>query len=60
MLRLASLLFSLISTTLMGVMVTGAIVAGAMTVQAIVTAAAIGFTLALPVTWAVARALTRT
>ena len=27
---------------------------------AIVTAAAIGFTLALPVTWAVARALTRT
>ena len=59
MLRLASLLFSLVATTLMGTLVTVALVAGAVTVQAIVLAAGTGFVLALPVTWVLARALAR-
>lgn len=57
MFRLAALLFSLISPTLMGVGIVAVLVAGYGTLLPILIAAAVGFVLALPVTWQVARAL---
>jgi len=57
MLRLAAVLFSLISTTLMGVGIVAVLVAGAGTLTPILAAAAVGFVLALPVSWQVARAI---
>jgi hypothetical protein len=57
MLRLAALLFSLISTTLMGVGIVAVLVAGFGTLIPIVAAAAAGFVIAVPVSWQVARAI---
>ena len=57
MLRLASVLYSLISTTLAGTFVVAALVMGQDTLQPIVIAAASGFAVALPVTWLVAKAM---
>jgi hypothetical protein len=57
MLRLAAVLFTLISVTLMGVGVVAVLVAGYGTLVPIVVAAAIGFVLAMPVSWQVARAI---
>lgn len=57
MLRLASVLYSLISTTLAGTFVVAALVMGQDTLQPIVIAAALGFAAALPVTWLVAKAM---
>ena len=57
MLRLASVLYSLISTTLAGTFVVAALVMGQDTLQPIVIAAALGFAVALPVTWLVAKAM---
>ena len=57
MIRLASLLYSLISTTLAGSFVIAALVTGYDTLMPILVAALAGFLLALPVAWAVARQL---
>jgi hypothetical protein len=57
MLRLASILFSLIATTLAGSAVIAALVIGADTLIPILVAAAIGFVAALPVTYFVAKAM---
>lgn len=58
MLRLASMLYSLIGTTLAGSAVVVALVIGQDTLKPIVAAAVIGFIAAVPVTWAVAKKLT--
>ena len=55
MTRLAGILFSLISTTLMGVAVVAALTMGLDTLKPILVAAAVGFVLALPVTWVIAK-----
>ena len=55
MMRLASILFSLISTTLAGTAVIAVLVAGYDTLVPILAAAATGVVLALPVTWVVAK-----
>lgn len=55
MTRLMMILFSMISTTLMGVGIVIALTIGQDTLQPILIAAAIGFVLAFPVSWFVAR-----
>ncbi len=57
MFRLASILFSMIATTLMGVCIVAALTMGFDTLKPILLAAVIGFAAALPVTWVVARAV---
>ena len=57
MMRLASILYSIISATLAGSMVIVALVTGHDTLIPILIAAAIGFVVALPVAWVVARRL---
>jgi preprotein translocase subunit SecF len=53
--RLTMILFSMISTTLMGIGIIIALVTGHDTLQPILIAAAAGFVLALPVSWYVAK-----
>ncbi len=55
--RLTMILFSIISTTLMGVGVIIALTTGNDTLRPILTAAAIGFILAAPVSWLIAKQL---
>lgn len=55
MTRLFFLLFSIVSTTLMGVAIVAVLTAGLDTLQPIVAAAAAGFLAALPVSWLIAR-----
>ena len=55
MFRLASILYSLISTSLAGSAVIAVLVAGYGTLMPILWAAAVGFILALPVSWVVAK-----
>lgn len=57
MLRLAGILYSLISTTLAGTAIVAVLVAGYGTLMPILIAAAAGFVAALPVAWIVARTL---
>jgi predicted PurR-regulated permease PerM len=57
MLRLASILFSMIATSLMGVAIIAALTMGYDTLDPILIAAALGFVAAIPVTWAVASRL---
>jgi hypothetical protein len=57
MYRLASLLFTLISSALAGSAVIAVLVAGFVSVPAIVGAAAAGAAVAVPVSWVVARKL---
>ncbi|MCM2561588.1 CTP synthetase [Lutimaribacter sp. EGI FJ00015] len=57
MLRLASILYSLISTSLAGSFIVVALVTGYTTLMPIIYAAAAGFVLALPVSWAVSKQL---
>lgn len=57
MFRLASVLYSVISTALAGTFVIVALVAGYVSVLPIVAAAALGFVAAVPVAWGVARAI---
>lgn len=57
MLRLAFILHLFIGSTLAGVGVIAVLVAGTSAPLLILTVAAIGFVLALPVTWMVARRL---
>lgn len=59
MLRLASILYSLIGSSLAGVGVIAVLVAGLVSVKAIVAAAAIGAACGAPVAWAVAKQLYR-
>lgn len=55
MLRLASILYSLIATSLAGAGVIFVLAAGFVSVQAIIAAAAVGAVLALPASWLVAK-----
>lgn len=57
MVRLMMTLFSMISTTLMGVGIVAALTMGYDTLNPILIAAAIGFVVALPVSWLVAKQL---
>ncbi len=57
MLRLASILYSLIGTTLAGSLVVVALVTGNDAAAPIIAAAAIGAALGVPVSWFVARAM---
>jgi hypothetical protein len=58
MTRLAFILFFMVSVTLMGIGVLTMLVTGNYTQEALLAAAAIGFVLAFPVTWFLARKLT--
>ena len=55
MIRLASILYSIIGTTLSGIGVIAVLTAGYVSPTAIIVAAAIGAVLALPVSYLVAR-----
>jgi predicted PurR-regulated permease PerM len=55
MTRLAGIMFSIISTTLMGIAIIVALVSGNDTLNPILIAAAIGFVVAIPVTWIVTK-----
>ncbi len=57
MMRLAQILYSLISTTLAGSFIIVALVTGYTTMQPIIISAAAGFVVALPVAWYVAKAI---
>lgn len=56
--RLMMILFSMVATTLMGVGVIIALTTGFVSLKPILLAAAIGFVLALPVSWLIAKRLT--
>ncbi|MFP7672618.1 hypothetical protein ACG74X_04580 [Marivita sp. S0852] len=60
MLRLASILYSLIGTSLAGIGVIAVLTAGYGTLVPILVAAGIGAVLALPVSWYVAREIYNT
>lgn len=55
--RLMMTLFSMVATTLMGIGVVVALTTGYDTLTPILIAAAVGFVLALPVSWFVAKQL---
>jgi predicted PurR-regulated permease PerM len=55
MTRLTLILFSIISTTLMGTGIVAALTLGMDTLTPILIAAALGFVLAIPASWLVAR-----
>jgi predicted PurR-regulated permease PerM len=55
MTRLMLILFSIISTTLMGTGIVAALTLGKDTLTPILIAAALGFVLAIPASWLVAR-----
>ncbi len=57
MTRLMMILFSMASTTLMGVGIVVALTMGLDTLQPILIATALGFLAAIPVSWLVARRL---
>lgn len=57
MTRVMMLLFSMIATTLMGIGVVVVLTAGVVTYAAIIAAAVVGFLLAIPVSWLVAKQL---
>lgn len=55
MLRLASVLYAVIGTSLAGMFVVAALVAGTNSAQTIIVAAALGFIAGLPAAWFVAK-----
>ncbi len=57
MTRLMLILFSMASTTLMGIAIVIALTMGLDTLQPILVAAALGFVVAIPVSWLLARRL---
>lgn len=57
MIRLALIMYSLVSTTLAGSFVVAALAAGNDTLQPILLAAAAGVILALPIAWFVTKAI---
>lgn len=59
MTRLALVVFSIASVTLMGIAVVVALVAGYGLLEHIVIAAAVGLVAAVPASWLIARRLTR-
>ncbi len=59
MLRLASMLYSIIGTTMAGVLIVAALTAGYDTLVPIVIAAALGAVAALPISYFVAQAITK-
>ncbi|GHC21964.1 MULTISPECIES: hypothetical protein [Gemmobacter] len=56
--RLMMIIFSMASTSLMGVGIVAALTMGMVTLKAILVAAAVGFVAAIPVSWFVARQIT--
>ena len=60
MMRLASILYSLISTTVAGTLVIAALTMGYYTLMPILTAEVIGFVVSLPVAYFVAKAIVET
>ena len=59
MFRLASILYSLIGTTLAGIGIIAVLTAGYATLKPILAVALAGFLLAMPVAWYVARQIVR-
>ena len=57
MLRLASILYSLIGTSVAGILMVAALTMGYDTLQPILAAVAVGFVAAVPVTYLVAKAI---
>lgn len=57
MFRLASMIYTIASGTIMGIFIVVALVAGYDTLRYIVIAAAAGAVVALPVSWYIARAI---
>jgi predicted PurR-regulated permease PerM len=57
MTRLFGIIFSMVATALMGICVVAALTMGWDTLNPIAIAAALGFVVAIPVTWFVARAI---
>lgn len=57
MFRLAALIFPIAGTSLAGILVIAALVAGFDEARGIVSAAAVGALLGLPVSWGIARAI---
>ena len=57
MTRLTTILFLMVATTLMGVLIVAALVTGNDTLRPILIAAAVGFVLAIPVSWQIAKAI---
>jgi len=57
MTRLMMMIFSMVATTLMGIGVVIALTTGYDTLQPILIGAAVGFVVAIPVSWAIARQL---
>lgn len=55
MFRLASILYSMVSATLAGIAIVVVLVIGYDTLNPILIAAAIGFVLAIPATWVLAK-----
>lgn len=55
--RLLMIIFSMVSTTLMGVGVIVALTTGYVSLKLILLAATVGFALALPVSWLIAKRL---
>ncbi|RID91782.1 CTP synthetase [Gemmobacter lutimaris] len=53
--RLMMIIFSMASTSLMGIGIVAALTMGLVTLKAILVAAAVGFVVAIPVSWLVAR-----
>ncbi|MGH1355795.1 MAG: CTP synthetase [Thalassovita sp.] len=57
MLRLASILYSLIGTTIAGTFMVAGLTMGYDTLQPILVAAVAGFVVAVPITWLVAKGI---
>ena len=58
--RLMLMLFSMIATTIIGILITAVLSMGLTTGRAILIATAVGFVLSIPDSWLVARAITKT
>jgi predicted PurR-regulated permease PerM len=57
MTRVMLIVFLMAAVTLMGILIVAALVAGYDTLRPILVASALGFVLAIPVSWQVARAI---
>jgi hypothetical protein len=58
--RLMLMLFSMIATTIIGILITAVLTMGLTTGRYILIATGVGFVLSIPVSWLVARAITKT
>jgi hypothetical protein len=56
--RLVAALFSIVATTIMGILITAVLAMGMVTGRAILVAAAVGLVLSIPVSWLIARNIT--